>query len=178
MIGSWSCLFGKQRQHASIESGVRITVLSRGRCVVAIAPLFANQPTTVIYGTLHKADCDHATFGFHPILFQELSATVTSQIQQPRADATEPLSAAVARVMGEAQDWRRIMSLDADTSLGVYVDYEISTCIHCRATDIGVGAGLSGQARFSSIHAELHRHGDQHHSEEQSAPTAFSRGRS
>ena len=48
--------------------------------------------------------------------------TETSQKQQPRADATESLSAAVARIMGEAQDWRRIMSLDADTSLSVYVD--------------------------------------------------------
>ena len=44
------------------------------------------------------------------------------EAQQPHTDSTETLSAAVARVMGEAEDWRRIMSLGADTSLSVYLD--------------------------------------------------------
>ncbi|MBT6277643.1 MAG: hypothetical protein HOI95_26355 [Chromatiales bacterium] len=47
---------------------------------------------------------------------------MTCEAQQPHTDSTETLSAAVARVMGEAEDWRRIMSLDADTSLSVYLD--------------------------------------------------------
>lgn len=47
---------------------------------------------------------------------------MASEAQQPHADSTEPLSEAVARVMDEAEDWRRIMSLDTDTSLSVYLD--------------------------------------------------------
>jgi 2-hydroxychromene-2-carboxylate isomerase len=64
----------------------------------------------------------HATVRVHSTLLKELSATMASEAQQPQADSSETLPAAVARIMGEAQDWRRIMSLDADTSLSVYLD--------------------------------------------------------
>jgi 2-hydroxychromene-2-carboxylate isomerase len=47
---------------------------------------------------------------------------MTSEDQQPHAAPTETLSAAVARVMSEAEDWQRIMSMDADTSFTVYLD--------------------------------------------------------
>ncbi len=47
---------------------------------------------------------------------------MASEAQQPHTDPSETLSGAVARVMGEAKDWRRIMSLDAKTSLRVYLD--------------------------------------------------------
>jgi 2-hydroxychromene-2-carboxylate isomerase len=47
---------------------------------------------------------------------------MTSDVPQTTKDSPEPLSVAVARVMGEAQDWQRIMSLDAQASLIVYLD--------------------------------------------------------
>ena len=50
------------------------------------------------------------------------SIRMDSEVQQPGADSTELLSAAVARIMSEAQDWQRIMSVDAEVSLTVYLD--------------------------------------------------------
>ena len=45
-----------------------------------------------------------------------------SQSSQTHSKPEETLSQAVARVMSEAQDWERIMSLDADASITVYLD--------------------------------------------------------
>ncbi|MGI9479002.1 MAG: DsbA family protein [Hyphomicrobiaceae bacterium] len=44
------------------------------------------------------------------------------EAQSPPTETTEPLSDAVARIMSEAQDWRRIMSLDGEETLTVYLD--------------------------------------------------------
>ena len=41
---------------------------------------------------------------------------------QPQTATTETLSDAVARIMSEAEDWRRIMSLDGEEVLTVYLD--------------------------------------------------------
>jgi len=45
-----------------------------------------------------------------------------SQLPQSDTEPDETLPQAVARVMSEAQDWRRIMSLDGDASVTVYLD--------------------------------------------------------
>ena len=47
---------------------------------------------------------------------------MASESQPPHANSTETLSDAVARVMSEADEWRRIVSLDADTLIRVYLD--------------------------------------------------------
>lgn len=47
---------------------------------------------------------------------------MATEMQDPQRDSMETLQATVARVMGEAQDWRRIMSLDAEMLLTVYLD--------------------------------------------------------
>lgn len=47
---------------------------------------------------------------------------MNSKIRKPHEDPAESLDAAVARVMAEAQDWQRIMNLDADASISVYLD--------------------------------------------------------
>jgi len=47
---------------------------------------------------------------------------MTSNAQQPGTHSSEPLSDAVARIMSEAGDWQRIMSLDAEVSIIVYLD--------------------------------------------------------
>jgi 2-hydroxychromene-2-carboxylate isomerase len=45
-----------------------------------------------------------------------------SQLPPPHAESDETLQQAVARVMSEAEDWRRIMSLDGEASVTVYLD--------------------------------------------------------
>lgn len=47
-----------------------------------------------------------------------------SEASRPGTQSPESLSAAVTRVMSEASDWRYIMSLDADTSITVYLDFK------------------------------------------------------
>ena len=64
----------------------------------------------------------NARFCVHPALFKAWSAPMVSETPPPHIDSTETLSAAVARVMSEAEDWQRIMSLDAEISLSVYLD--------------------------------------------------------
>ena len=45
-----------------------------------------------------------------------------STTSRPSSDSAENLSDAVSRVMGEADEWRRIMSMDGDKTLSVYLD--------------------------------------------------------
>jgi len=47
---------------------------------------------------------------------------MTQEVQDPHKEATETLSDAVARIMTESEDWRRIMSLEGEETLTVYLD--------------------------------------------------------
>lgn len=47
---------------------------------------------------------------------------MSSESLNPHEDPAEALSTAVDRVMSEAEDWQRIMKLDADASISVYLD--------------------------------------------------------
>ena len=47
---------------------------------------------------------------------------MSSQISQTNGGSKETLSQAIARVMSEAQDWKQLMSLDAEKSITVYLD--------------------------------------------------------
>ena len=47
---------------------------------------------------------------------------MAQEMQHPHTQTTETLSDAVARIMAEAEDWRRIMSLDGEETLTVYLD--------------------------------------------------------
>lgn len=47
---------------------------------------------------------------------------MTFDEEKSQIASTEMLSEAVERVMGEAEEWRRVLDLDGDTSLTVYLD--------------------------------------------------------
>ncbi|MEM7190289.1 MAG: hypothetical protein AAF439_11820, partial [Pseudomonadota bacterium] len=47
---------------------------------------------------------------------------MNSEVSTPSADQPESLSAAVARIMSEADDWRRIQTLDGEETLICYLD--------------------------------------------------------
>ena len=47
---------------------------------------------------------------------------MNSNISPNGSDSAESLSLAVTRIMSEAQDWKRIVSLEADATITVYLD--------------------------------------------------------